>query len=100
MAAPDDDAIDELYQAPLSEFTASRNALVKTRRGADATRVRTLAKPSAVAWAVNQVYWRARPVYERALKRGERLGRAQNPATEGKNTRGRGAARAPRHSNR
>ena len=98
MAAPDDDAIDELYQAPLSEFTARRNALVKTRRGADATRVRTLAKPSAVAWAVNQVYWLARPVYERALKSGERLRRAQIAALEGKTTDVRGAADAHRRA--
>jgi len=102
MAAHDEDeadkAIDELYQAPLNEFTAKRNALLKTRRGADATRVRTLAKPSVVAWAVNQVYWRARPVYERALKSGERLRRAQIAALEGKSTDVRGAADAHRRA--
>jgi len=102
MAAHDEDeadkAIEELYQAPLGEFTAKRNALVKTRRGADATRVRTLAKPSVVAWAVNQVYWRARPVYERALKSGERLRRAQIAALEGKSTDVRSAADAHRRA--
>jgi hypothetical protein len=77
-------AIDELYQVPPNEFTAKRNALVKTMRGADATRVRTLAKPSIVAWAVNQVYWRARPLYDRVIKSGERLRHAQIAALERK----------------
>jgi hypothetical protein len=99
MAAHDEDeAIDELYQAPLNEFTARRNALLKARRGADATRVRTLAKPSVVAWAVNQVYWRARPGYDRALKSGERLRRAQIAALEGKTADVRGASDAHRRA--
>ena len=79
-----DDQIDDLFQQPLSEFTRARNALVKTVRGADATRVRTLAKPSVVAWAANQVYWRTRGVYERLMKSGERLRQAQIAALTGK----------------
>jgi hypothetical protein len=79
-----DDRIDDLFQQPLNEFTRARNALVKTVRGADATRVRTLAKPSVVAWAANQVYWRARGVYERLMKSGERLRKAQIAALTGK----------------
>src|SRR5213593_261798 len=80
----DNDAIDELYQVPLNEFTAKRNALVKALRGADATHVRKLSKPSVVAWAVNQVYWRARSTYDRLIKSGERLRKAQIAALEGK----------------
>lgn len=79
-----DDRIDDLFKQPLKEFTRERNALVKTVRGADATRVRTLAKPSVVAWAANQVYWRARGVYERLIKSGERLRKAQIAALTGK----------------
>ncbi len=79
-----DTAIDDLYKLPLNEFTAARNALVKTVRGADATRVRTLAKPSVVAWAVNQTYWHARDVYERLLKAGDHLRKAQIAALKGK----------------
>jgi hypothetical protein len=79
-----DDAIDNLYRGPLTEFTAARNALVKEHRGADASRIRKLAKPSVVAWAVNQVYWHARSVYEELIKSGEKLRKAQIATLEGK----------------
>lgn len=49
--------IDRLYQLPLSEFTAARNALAKKAGGSDAARIKTLAKPPVAAWAVNQLYW-------------------------------------------
>lgn len=53
--APDD--IDALYQVPLSEFTAARNALAKALGPAGAD-VKALEKPTLPAWAVNQVYWK------------------------------------------
>jgi len=62
-AGPDEleAAIDRLYQLPVAEFTDARNALameLKTKGDKDAAnRVKGLGKPSAVAWAVNQVYW-------------------------------------------
>jgi hypothetical protein len=80
-----DDAIDNLYRGPLTEFTAARNALVKAHRGADASRIRKLAKPSVVAWAVNQVYWHARKTYDELIKSGEKLRKAQIAALEGRN---------------
>src|SRR5437773_10087717 len=55
--------VDRLYQLPLSEFTAARNALAKTLKGDEAARVRALAKPTVVPWAVNQLYWRDRKIY-------------------------------------
>jgi hypothetical protein len=61
-----DDEIDRLYQVPPSDFTAARNALVKTA-GAEAARVRVLEKPNAPAWAVNQVYWHRRVVWNRLI---------------------------------
>jgi hypothetical protein len=79
-----DDRIDDLFKQPLNEFTRARNALMKEVRGADATRVRTLAKPSVIAWAANQVYWRARSVYDRLMKSGERVRKAQIAALTGK----------------
>ena len=79
-----DDRIDDLYRGPLESFTPSRNALVKTLRGADASRVRKLAKPTVVAWAANQLYWRARPIYERLMKSGDRLRKEQIAALQGK----------------
>ena len=59
-----EDRIDELYRLPLGDFTLSRNALVKTLTGGEAKRVRSLVKPTVVPWAVNQLFWRARPTYD------------------------------------
>jgi hypothetical protein len=93
-----DDKIDDLYTLPLAEFTAARNALAKSLSGDDAKRVKALAKPNVVPWAVNQVYWRARAVYDRLLKSGERLRKAQIAALEGKSTDVRAANDAHRHA--
>jgi hypothetical protein len=88
--------IDDLYQVPLDEFTAARNALAKTLTGADARRVKKLAKPTVVPWAVNQVYWRSRGTYDRLLKSGERLRHAQIGALEGRRSDVRAATDAHR----
>ena len=77
-----DERIDELYQRPLAEFTASRNALAKTLTGADAQRVKRLAKPTLIPWTINQVYWTARSVYDRLLDAGAEVRRAQIAALE------------------
>jgi hypothetical protein len=79
-----DPQIDELYQRPLSEFTAARNALAKTIGGDAGARIRRLAKPPAVPWAVNQLYWKARPVYDRLMESGRALRAAHVAALEGK----------------
>jgi hypothetical protein len=78
------DEVDRLYQQPLSDFTRERNALAKTLSGAEAQHVRALAKPTVVAWAVNQVYWRARAAFDRAMKAGADLRKAQLAALQGK----------------
>ena len=91
-----DAKIDDLYSRPLAEFTPARNALAKTLSGAEAARVKALAKPQIVPWAINQVYWHAKPVYERLLKAGERLRHAQIAALEGKTADVRSAAAAHR----
>jgi hypothetical protein len=97
-ASHDDEQLDDLYRGPLSEFTAARNAIIKTLRGADASRVRKLAKPTSVAWAINQVYWRARKIYDQLLKSGERLRKAQIAALEGKKADLRDASEAHRRA--
>ena len=79
-----DDKIDDLYQQPLGDFTAARNALAKTLSGADAQRVKALPKPTVVAWAANQLYWRARALYEALMKSGDRVRKAQIAALQGK----------------
>ena len=93
-----DDKIDDLYKLPLDEFTAARNALAKSLGGDDGKRVKALAKPNLVPWAVNQVYWRARGTYDRLLKAGERLRKAQIAALEGRSADVRGATDAHRHA--
>jgi hypothetical protein len=100
VVSPDaiDKQIDDLYRGPLSEFTAARNALVKTLRGADASRVRKLAKPTVVAWAVNQVYWNARALFERLMKTGDQLRKTQIAALHGKSGDLRGASDAHRRA--
>ena len=93
-----DKSIDDLYQLPLADFTASRNALAKTLTGADAKRVKALAKPTVVPWAVNQVYWHARPVFDRVLTSGERLRSAQIASLEGRHADVRAASEAHRQA--
>lgn len=93
-----DAQIDDLYRLPLAEFTHARNALVKTVRGADATHVRTLGKPTIVAWAVNQVYWRSRATFDRLMKAGEKLRHAQIAALTGKSADLRDAGDAHRRA--
>ena len=48
--------INRLFELPLAEFTAARNALAtrlkKAGRSGDAERVKSLAKPPVSAWAV------------------------------------------------
>lgn len=66
------DEIDRLYQLPLKEFTPARNALAKTS-GVDAAGIRALLKPTVPAWAVNQLYWRERKVYDQLIDAAEKL---------------------------
>jgi hypothetical protein len=73
--------IDHLYQLPLSDFIAGRNALaarVRGEQGAEAAAaIKALTKPSIPAWIVNQLYWRDRKEFERLIKAGDHLRAAQ-----------------------
>jgi colicin import membrane protein len=93
-----DAKIDDLYRAPLNDFTGARNALAKSLSGDEAKRVRALAKPTLVPWAVNQVYWHARAAYDRLMKSGERVRKAQIAALEGRSADVRAASEAHRHA--
>lgn len=72
-----DEEVAELYRAPLSDFIDARNALAaRLRKAGDAdaaARVKALPKPSAPAWALNQVYWHARADHDRLIAAGDRL---------------------------
>jgi hypothetical protein len=78
-----DDDIDGLYQQPLAKFTRERDALA-ARSGADGATIRRLQKPSAPAWAVNQVYWRRRKVLERLTSASSRVRAAHERRLAGK----------------
>ena len=69
-------SIDHLYQLPLSEFTPARNALAAELTGAEAAEVKSLRKPTAPAWAVNQLYWNDPDAFLRIEKTVGRLGKA------------------------
>jgi len=94
--AKTDEEIDALYQTPPGEFTAARNALAKTLTGDAARQVKSLKKPTAVPWAVNQVFWKARPVYDRVMERGHSLRTAQIASLKGKKSDVRSALEAHR----
>jgi hypothetical protein len=76
-----DAEIDDLFRLPLAEFTAARNALAarlaKLGRATEAARVKSLAKPPASAWAVNQLYWQDPQAIERLIGVTERVRKAQ-----------------------
>jgi hypothetical protein len=93
-----DSKIDDLYRQPLSTFVGARNALAKSLSGDEAKQVRALPKPTVVPWAVNQVYWHARGAYDRLMKSGERLRKAQIAALEGRSADVRAASEAHRHA--
>ena len=81
--------IDSLFQLPLGEFTAARNALAarlkKAGKSDEAERVKGIQKPPASAWAVNQLYWRHPKDIEALLATGERFRKAQAAQLAGKN---------------
>jgi hypothetical protein len=87
---------DDLYRVPLAEFTAARNALARTLKGDEARTVKALNKPAVVAWAVNQVFWNARPAYDALMKAGHALRSSQIATLSGKKSDARAATDAHR----
>lgn len=76
-----DGSIEELYQLPLDEFTGARNALAKSSGDAS---VKKLEKPSLAAWAVNQLYWRERKIYDELIKTSGQVRTAHKQVLAGK----------------
>lgn len=83
MAHPLDDQIDQLYQLPLDNFTAARNALAKGA-GGRAAEIKALEKPNAAAWAVNQLFWRERLIYDELVEASQQLRVAYREQLAGK----------------
>jgi hypothetical protein len=80
-------AADELYGLPLQEFTKARNELERRLRGEgkreEAQAVKALRKPTAAAWALNQLARRRGGDVAELLAAGERLRQAQDDLLEG-----------------
>jgi len=93
-----EEGIDALYKGPLADFIAGRTALARTLKGAEAQRVKAQQKPRVGPWAVNQVYWHARPLWDRLAKSGEKLRAEQIAALKGRRADPRGATEAHRKS--
>jgi hypothetical protein len=83
-----DAELARLYRGPLEEFTAARNDLAKQLKklgnGEEAERVRTLAKPTPSAWAVNVLFDRDREKMEELLEVGKKARAAQQQAVSGR----------------
>jgi hypothetical protein len=78
-----DAEIEKLYQLPLEDFTAARNALAKGA-GQRAADVRGLTKPPVTAWAVNQLYWKRRRVYDALIAAAQDARKAHAAVLAGK----------------
>lgn len=72
-----DDALAELYRAPLAQFVAERKRIAgELKRDGDAGGAKELLarkRPTISAWVVNQLYWHARDAFDDMLKTAERL---------------------------
>lgn len=88
-----DTEIDRLYQLPPDQFTAARNALAK-EAGGDRAAIRALAKPPLAAWAVNQLYWTKRDVYDALLDASNELRKLHKAVLSGRQADIRDAGRA------
>lgn len=75
------DALQALYGAPLAEFVAERKRLAGGLRAAGeeaaAKEVAARRRPTASAWAVNQLYWHARDPFDVLLATAGRLRRGE-----------------------
>lgn len=75
-----DDPIDQLYRGRLDAFVADRNALAKALKRPE---IKGLEKPSAPAWAVNQLFWQDRAAFDCLVDASEALRAAHRDALAG-----------------
>ena len=75
--------LDALFQTPLAEFTKTRNALAKAA-GVGGDAIRKVDKPTTAAWAVNQIYWRHRRIYDKLVRASSRVRAAHALILKGK----------------
>jgi hypothetical protein len=82
-----DDDVDRLYELAPEAFVGARNDLVRAlraeKRRDEASAVAALRRPSAAAWALNQVARREPALVDRALEAGAALKAATDAAVAG-----------------
>lgn len=78
-----DDALDELYGAPLDEFVAERKRLARKLGGEEGKELAARRKPSVAAWVLNQLARRERRDVDLLLDAGHRLRQAQEGVLRG-----------------
>jgi hypothetical protein len=85
MSASYDEAVAELYRAPHDAFVAERKRLATELKAAGdkagAARLLKLGRPTLSAWAVNQLWWQARDLFDGLLAAGARLRVGDQAAT-------------------
>src|SRR4051812_46451881 len=96
------DEIDHLFQVPLGEFTAARNALAarlkKNGHAEEAAQVKALQKPPISAWTVNQLFATHRLAFNRLLDAGAKFRTAQAAQLSGRSSDLRGPLEARREA--
>ena len=94
--------VDGLFQLPLPQFTAARNALAsrlkKNGHPRDAEAVKGLQKPPISAWTVNQLFWTQRVAFDRLLEAGQKFRTAQAAQLSGRSADIRGPLEARREA--
>lgn len=75
-----DEAVRELYAAPLAEFVAVRTRLAKGTDRAVAAEIKTLRKPTVTAWLLNQLAREEPTVIASVGELGDRMRTAQAAA--------------------
>src|SRR5262245_36041891 len=78
------EAVAALYRSSQEQFVGERKRLAAELKAAGdkagAARLAKLARPSLSAWAVNQLWWQARPGFDELLASGERLRKGERSA--------------------
>jgi hypothetical protein len=81
-----DQALQQLYQAPVANFLNERKRLAAELRAqgdeAGAAQVAKRPKPVASVWAVNQLYWQEREAFDEMLAAAARLRQGDRGATK------------------
>lgn len=80
-----DQAVSALYRAPLESFVTERKRIAAELKAdgdkPGAAQLAKLARPSTSAWAVNQLWWQARPAFDELFETAAELRRGKVAAS-------------------